>query len=333
MDQQLLQQAADCFGIAAQHLTPLLGGNFSQVYEYVKHGQGYVLRITPPDGGIDLAGMQATLAWMQFLSAFGVDVVLPVRSRQRKLVEVIEWQGSSFLISAVEKAGGVLAETLALEQWSDELYQALGQVTGRMHALAMCYIPQGAEYRRPEWNHAENCFNPGEEVDQSQPLVQAQRRLVLEAVRSLPKTIDGYGLIHADLHCANYFVDPAAGKVTIFDFDDCAYGWYGMDIAMLALDMSNLYGEACVEPFLIQFLRGYLKEKSIDAFWISRLPVLLKLLETGLYAQLYRHADTAEPDTWVGRFMQGRRERIEAGIPFLALDFERILAAAARSSS
>ena len=54
---------------------------------------------------------------------------------------------------------------------------------------------------------------------------------------------------------------------TVFDVDDCSYGWYVMDIAMGLFDVLVLYpGEekvAFAEQFIRDYLHGYMaKTKS-----------------------------------------------------------------------
>jgi len=46
----------------------------------------------------------------------------------------------------------------------------------------------------------------------------------------------------------------------------------------------------------------------------------MKFREIGQYVAMYRAADLENPEPWVARFMDGRRERIEQGLPYLELD-------------
>jgi Ser/Thr protein kinase RdoA (MazF antagonist) len=150
----------------------------------------------------------------------------------------------------------------------------------------------------------------------------------MHLVSNMPKDSDSYGLIHADLHCANLFVDADAALVTFFDFDDCCYGWYAMDIAMNLFDMVVLYGgtdeKDLAETFLTDYLAGYVREKPLNGFWLAQLPLFLKLLEIGVYLQVERAYETGTDDTWIGKFMPGRRERIEGGVPFIDLPFAEL---------
>jgi Ser/Thr protein kinase RdoA (MazF antagonist) len=129
-------------------------------------------------------------------------------------------------------------------------------------------------------------------------------------------------------------VDAEAGRVTFFDFDDCGYGWYMMDIAMLLFDVLVVYDGLdrlrFGEHFLTNLLKGYHAHKPVSLYWIQQLPHFMKLVEIGVYLMLYRSYDPATAGEWVGKFMPSRRERIEQDVPYLELDWgavhEQVLA-------
>ena len=102
-------------------------------------------------------------------------------------------------------------------------------------------------------------------------------------------------LTHMDLHFGNFFVGIHSQRVTLFDFDDCAYGWYIMDIAMLLFDVLVVYDQPDHQQFgqrfLTNVLRGYIPSMPDSAFWVEQLPLFLKLLEISLFITLYRGDD------------------------------------------
>ncbi len=324
MQIEILDEAARLYGTRAAQLRPLSGGNFNQVFEFFC-GEGVcILRLAPPDGGMDASSLQAVQEWMQYLAAHGGPAPEPVLSCRGRLVERAGAQGE-VLATAARKAGGVLGERLPFERWNETLFRALGRAVGKLHALAKDYRPAVGAPLRPYWEAASNCFNPDPTPDPSLAPVWALRRRVLEELHCLPRERDSFGLIHADLHGGNFLVDEASGAITVIDFDDCAYGWFGMDIAMSLLDMLVLYPGADREAFAARFLRpylaGYRSENPLSAFWVQQTPLFLKLLELGLYLMVYEAYKPGERDSWIGKFMHGRRERIEAGLPFVELDF------------
>ena len=84
--------------------------------------------------------------------------------------------------------------------------------------------------------------------------------------------------------------------------------------------------------FLERLLEGYLTEKRLSPSRMRQFPAFLKLLEIGVYAMICRDFDPVGAGKWAGKFMPGRRERIEQEIPYVELDFEGIFRAAASSS-
>lgn len=328
MIQKVLDFAAQCYGARVEDLEALSGGNFSQVYAFPREDVPGVLRITPPDGGISLADMRAILHWMRELARHDVPVAAPIASVNARLVETVEADGQTYLVTAVEQAPGVLAERLPLTVWNDLLFRRVGQVAGQMHAVAEGYAPEPAQ-RRPAWDEVGNCFNEPLPEALAEGVFAARRAEVLDRVRALPRDAAGYGMVHADFHAANFFIDATDHRVTVFDFDDCAYGWYAMDIAMPLFDMLVVYPQAdktaFAERVLTHFLSGYLEARALDPFWMEQLPLFLKLLEINIYAQVYTFYDPEDHASWVGKFMNGRRQRIEEGVPYVDLDFRRVL--------
>ncbi|HDQ70927.1 MAG TPA: hypothetical protein ENN19_02390 [Chloroflexi bacterium] len=299
------------------------------MHEFARAGRHYVLRVSPPSDEISPYAMKAILAWMRFLAERGASVTKPILSTQGNLVECIEQEEGRYVVVAFDKATGVLAEELSLDRWNERLFETLGRTAGQMHALAKVYVPASDALRRPGWDQTGNCFNPVDELETLPQSIQEKRVAVLKHVRTLPKDRDSYGLIHADFHGGNFFVDTESGTITVFDFDDCAYGCFVMDVAMNLFDMLVLYAggdaEAFATKFMKAYLRGYRDENPLGAFWIGQLPHFLKLLEIGVYAQVHQYHDPEDPDPWVGKFMVDRRYRIEHDGPYVDVDFEEML--------
>ena len=73
--------------------------------------------------------------------------------------------------------------------------------------------------------------------------------------------------------------------------------------------------------FLDGFLPGYLSENKLDPVWYREIPFFMKLREIDLYALIHRSFDVNNlDDPWCAWYMNGRKERIERGIPYLAFD-------------
>jgi len=318
-----LDTAASRYGISRLELQPLDGGHFAHVYGFGQEDRNCVLRLMPPSADTDLERQRAILAWMAYLAAHGAFVPEPLLSNSGKLVEVIPSAEGDWLAAAFTRAVGILSEELSLDQWDEGQFQMLGRSIGKVHALAHDYVPS-KEMSYPDWESGGNLFS---DQIRNELWLKEKRSRVLEHIRSLPRPKDAYGLIHCDLHFGNFFLDVPGQKITLIDFDDCAYGWFVMDIAVLLFDILVLYtGNHKNEYgryFLRNFLAGYLAENPLSNFWLERLPLFLKLLEINVY-DVVAKSYPDEADEWVMKFMSGRKERLENDIPYVDLDFEKL---------
>jgi Ser/Thr protein kinase RdoA (MazF antagonist) len=315
-----LNSAASLYGLSEAELTPLRGGHFAHVYGFKRNDRNFVLRLTPPNDEINVAAQRSILAWMAYLAAHGASVPEPLPSQNGQLVEVIPSSEGEWLAVAFTQAEGVLSEEIPLDQWDDVQFQMLGRSIGKMHAIARDYVPSN-NVSYPDWETGGNLFNHQIE---SELWLKEKQFHALEQIRALPRSTDDYALVHCDLHFGNFFVETRKQIVTLIDFDDCAYGWFVMDIAVLLFDILVLYPgtdkDEYGQNFLRSFLTGYLAENPLSMFWLEQLPLFLKLLEINIYDMVAK-SYPENADEWVMKFMSGRKERLESDTPYTTLNY------------
>ncbi|MEP6894888.1 MAG: phosphotransferase [Chloroflexota bacterium] len=352
MDQQIiaryndsiLEQARQRYGISSEHVS-LLDSVENFVYEFERDNTGYILRIGHTFRKSE-ALIRGEVDWINYLASNGVSVARAIPSVDGNLVEVIEdGYGGQFLATAFIRAAGLPPWQAG---WTSERFERYGQLIGEMHTLAVTYQPQ-AGWQRPAWDDASlkfiELYLPAEEVHSHQAY-----QSVIEHIYSLPKDKNSYGLIHQDAHQNNFFMD-ADGKLTLFDFDDCAYSWFINDIAIvlfyISMDAEELgfpSAAAFTQQFMTHFLRGYRQAYTLDSSWLKEMPAFLKLRELELYAVVHRDFDihavehwslesfkriagfdpTSGNDMWIANFMRNRKMNIEQGLPFIDFDFESL---------
>ncbi len=326
MNETIVEYAARCYGVTRGELVPLSGGHWNAVYGFTRENQEYVVRITPEQVDWDL--QRGMVEWVRFLSNHHAPVAGPILSVNNRLIELRQSEDKCCTITAFEKAQGVLAEEWPMDRWSNHLSQEIGRAVGRMHALAKVYVPAEPALKRPEWDALGNCYTAGTRLDSTEAALAGKYQNLLDYVRILPRDQDTFGLIHGDLHFANLYLEPDTLRVTIFDFDDCAYGWYVMDTVLMLFDLLVLCEGPNAETFGARFmennLKGYATENAVDRFGIRQLPHFLKLLELSIYAQVYKRYDPNDADPWVRKFMLNRRARIDNDIPYTKMDFEKL---------
>lgn len=329
----ILHEAQRRYGIKPEH-SKNLGGFESFMYEFALSDSdsdsdsdgdsdgdsAYILRIGHSKRRTaDL--IRGEVDWINYLAAGGAGVARAVLSDDGNLVEMIEdGHGGRFLATAFVKARG--GNPWQMKKWDETLFERYGRLLGKIHALSKAYEPTNAAWKRPSWDdpimRVENWLPPEEKRVQDKFIAH------IEHLQSLPQDRDSYGLIHQDAHGGNFFVDDAY-NITLFDFDDCAYGHYVYDIAMaLFYAITNRPDAAEFGPhFFGHFMRGYRQENQLDAKWLAEIPHFLKLREFDLYAVIYRSFDLDKLDEhpWVAAFMKGRKEKLEGNVPYVEMDF------------
>lgn len=323
IDNAVIMEACARFEAEPASVHPLAGGTSTAVFGCRAAGHDCVLRILP---GEQVELLSATLSWLDFLSQREAPVARPLRSLSSKLVEPLEAGEGGFVAHLLERAPGVLAENLPAETWNEGLFEAFGRATGRFHALSEQYQPSAGDPRRPAWQGENEAFLSGDYHRALPAALQALNLRLSAEMLALPCGSEDFGLVHGDLHFANFFVDHE--RITIFDFDDSCYGWYALDAAMILFDVLVLYPgedkEAFAQRFLRAFLRGYRSQRPFSTFWLQQMPLLLKIQELWIFALLLPEEQYWEPGSWPAKFMPGRRARLEAGQPYVNVDFNQM---------
>lgn len=308
-NEDILQEAMRRFGIARGNIR-LLDGFESFIYEYVRGGSDFILRVghsrrrTP-----DL--IRGEVDWINYLAAGGAGVAEAIASQNGVLVEEIpDTRGSRFLATSFVKARG--APLWQMGGWTDDLIERYGRLLGRIHALSKAYVVADPAWRRPSWNKDQDIITPLLELDIAQ-----KHRQLMDHLLALPQDREGYGMIHQDAHAGNFFVDDDGG-ITLFDFDDCVYGHFAYDLAMVLFYAITNRADAAAfaADFWPKLMRGYDAENDLDPAWQQEIPHFMKLREIDLYAIILRDYDSLAGDKWVETFLDGRRERILNDLPY-----------------
>lgn len=313
----ILHEAAGRYGVAPDAVR-MLDSFESFIFEFSRPDGDFILRIGHSSRRNQTL-IEGETEWINYLVAGGVSAAQAIQSQTGNLVEPIaDGHGADFLAVAFVKAAG----GPPWERWTPALYETYGETIGRMHALTRDFHRDGRPRKRPEWDDPVfefvDSFLPAQEI-----IAREKYKEVCDFVRSLPKDNDSYGLTHQDAHGGNLFVDEQ-GRITLFDFDDCGYNWLVNDIAMVLFYMVADAEQpvALAKQFMTHFLRGYRRACTLDDRWLQEIPHFLKIREIELYAVIHRDFEVENiGHRWVAQFMDGRKARIESGVPYLDLDF------------
>ncbi len=322
---ELLAHACQLYGTSPEGLIPLSGGHYNAVYQFGQGNQAAILRIGVED--CPPGQTFAMLEWVSFLASNGAPVVAPLVSTQGSLMESLEFQGTRYTLTAFEKIDGTLAETIPPSAWTPQLFRSIGKAAGQFHRVSSAYRPVDVGHSRSAWFDSYEIHEATHKLSEIADPARQQLEQLIAELKQLPTSPEDFGMIHDDLHFANFLIQPN-GNMVIIDFDDCQWGWFAMDVAMALFDILVLYNPATEEQsqnfarhFLSNYLAGYRNEFSISSFWLCQVPRFLKLKELCIYADLLDHPQAGEPGNWVGDFMRGRARRIEQDLPYVDLDF------------
>lgn len=319
---QHLQAACRFYGIQPDQIE-LLDGFESFIYKFHRADGDFILRIGH-SGRRSPDLIRGEVDWINYLAAGGASVARAILSAPGNLVETVEdGYGEKFLCTAFVHAPG---KSVHRELVNERFIRNYGRLLGRMHALAKTYQVSNPAWKRYSWDAPAN-NTADRQLQAKESLALEKYRQVMQHLLGLPRDPEGYGMIHQDAHPGNFFVDDE-DKLTLFDFDDCVYGHFIYDIAMV------LFYTATNEPdpvahtahFMPLFLSGYREENQLDPAWLAELPYFMKLREIDLFAVIqFSFADGDNPDNpWCARYMQGRRARIENEVPFIAYDWSSL---------
>lgn len=318
-NQKILTETAVRYGVTPEQIEKI-GGFESFMFGFEQDGRPLILRLAHSKRRTANL-IQGEVDWINYLAAGGAGVARAVLSANGELVEAIDdGQGGQFLATAFVKAPGGMA--FQVKKWDERLFEQYGRLIGRIHCLTKSYQPANPAWRRPSWD------DPVMRIDNwlpaDQPIIRQRAEALIDYLQSLPQEPEGFGLIHQDPHAGNFFVDEDY-HITLFDFDDCAYGHFIYDIAMaLFYALTNRPDAAEFGPqFFTTFMRGYRQENQLDPKWFAEIPHFLKLREIDLYAVIHRSFDMENLDSspWVAAFMNGRKEKLENDVPYLAMAF------------
>lgn len=313
----ILAAARQRYDIPADRIS-LLDGFESFIYEFNRPDGDYILRIGHSNRrSEDL--IRGEVDWINYLSAGGAGVARAVLSTAGSLVEPLDdGLGGQFLCTAFVKARG---REPGREQMNERFFANYGRLLGRMHALAKTYTPSNSAWKRYAWDDPEN-NTPDRQLPETEAVIRQKYQAVFDYLRTLPRGPEAYGMIHQDAHMGNFFLDDDC-NLTLFDFDDCVYGHFIYDIAMVlfyAADEKDPAGFTA--RFAPLFLSGYRQENRLDPVWLKELPHFMKLREIDLFAAILFSLGENPESPWCARYMQGRRQKIASDTPFIEFDWE-----------
>jgi amicoumacin kinase len=303
------------YGHPKGELVPINDGFHNKVYS----SGNLIFRVSPSERRKPYEIMNE-LALIKGLYEFGLPVSLPVRSVHERLVETI---GEHHNVVAFEKAKGTPIDVTNRDVWNKELFYHWGKLMGNIHKAG-----QAIKVNRPIWTvNQPDLLNLLPKIS-SEPIAEKYKQLLNELV-NFPLNPDLFGLIHNDFHQGNMFVKE--GRLTVFDFDDCAYHWFAYDFAA---SFYHAYWQASSftpedkefsRVFWENFLKGYKQVRTINKELIQQIPIFLKIREIFLYTLFLEKWDLENLEDWQEYTITNIKHNIESGIPYSNVNFSEMI--------
>lgn len=297
-----LSRIAQRFGLRA--LEPL--GGYENLLFRSTDPSGVVVRVTHTSRrSRDL--IIGEFEFVEHLASRGAPVVRPVHSTDGELcVEWVTDQGAEVLIVAMSEAPGAFKTP---EDWTVHDHETYGRTLAQLHQAAADFEPSLPAYRRPAW------FAPQMDPGFGDDPLRVRFDSLVDRARATPAGGTEL-LIHQDAHHGNLFTTPG-GAMTLFDFDDCAYGSATHDLAICLFYRfygAEELGNGAIESFVDPFLRGYSSVQRLPEDWPRGVDEFLSLREVTL---LFLIKALPQQRPIHKRFIEGAERNVQENAPYL----------------
>ena len=249
-------------------------------------GNTYALRIHRK-GYHDLEELNSEHVWTSSLSNAGLLVPEAVVTRSGEAYKTVSFLNSSEYryVGLVKWIEGTILNDLILdleEKDVSDVYESLGKVVAKFHKATIAwekpkdfkrhsFDTDGFLGSKPFWGRFWEAQNATTREREKLSLI---RNNITEILSKLPRDINSFGMIHADLHSQNVLIQ---GKnLSVIDFDDSGFGWYGFDLAVAIWDRLDFTATGCHFDIAYKSLiRGYLEERPNAKDIIETIPTFL----------------------------------------------------------
>lgn len=201
----------------------------SDIYLVETQTQQYILRVSHSHWRTK-ADIDFELELLEFLHERAVPVSYPIRNRQHSLsVEINAPEGKRYAVLFVYAPGKV-----ALGDLNPEQSFKLGQTVAHLHEAALEFRCQADRQPLTQDYLLDDSFETIAPFLQTHPqdlsyLAEAIAHIKLQ-LQGFPQEPPLWSVCWGDPHSGNVHFTPD-GQLTLFDFDQCGYGWRIFEIA------------------------------------------------------------------------------------------------------
>jgi len=287
-----------------------------------ENSERFILRLTPARhrNAVQIAG---ELEFQLYLYENGAAVVTPLRVENGEYILQAAAGGRAFSVTAFSWAPG--------DNWDErcdhtpERYFNIGRELGRIHRLSKGYIPVHAEKRRM-WHEGQHLLRAPALFRAYDARLYDAFEQFMDEMKKIPVSAADFGLTHGDYLLSNYMID-GEDRVTVFDFDECEYSWYAVDLAicmhcyLVGADPAGLPARTTeAEAMLRHLLRGYTAETDVSREMIMSLQTFFKMRDFIYFSSILENGKRL--GGWSKRFAETCLDRMVNSGVFLEFDVE-----------
>ena len=241
----------------------------------------------------DVDEIASELAWIDALRAEGVVATpAPLTTLDGSRIVPFNQGGEERYVVGFSFMGGKEPD-LSADLVSG--FVELGTISARLHQHVRVWTPSTA-FRRKTWNYA-TTIGPAPHwgdwraglglTKDGIALLERTGAVLRERLARYGEGPERFGLIHADLRLANLLVD--GDRISVIDFDDCGFGWFGYDFAAA---VSFFEHDPIVADLQAAWIDGYRTVAPLAEADEAMLPTFVLLRRILLTAWIASHAET-----------------------------------------
>ena len=248
------------------------------VYPYSYKGDTYYLRFAPSsEKNFEYLGSE--LKYIKFLDDNNYPVVELQKNKLDQDFISANTPWGLYYTTSFKKVPGEPANSLDLNY---ELIETFGQSLGKLHFLSK----MAPRINRPSYEDILEDINKSlsTKIDQQKALEEVT--LLKNYFSRIKQTENNFGLIHYDFELDNAFYNKHTKKFFIYDFDDCMYHFFVMDINQSLASIDEYASHLKQQEAKLAFINGYTKEKRFLIDDLDHIPACKRFANLYSYTRI-----------------------------------------------
>ncbi|MGZ3808704.1 MAG: phosphotransferase enzyme family protein [Bacteriovorax sp.] len=282
-----------------------LGNSANSIFKFIANDNGVQIIRFIDNYQRNHDQVQGEVEFLEHLKSKNAPSCYAIPSCNGLLTEQFESESGMMTCTSLNFIDGIEIKDTN-ENWGKDFFEEWGRSLAYLHRASRSYRP--TKKKRWDWDQEHLIINAETLIPKNdQKSLQIFRDLVFEC-RRFEKTIENFGMIHADLAPQNFQFNPKTMKIKAIDFDNCCYHWYLSD---LAISLSTVRRKNNRETIRSGILEGYSQVETLPNNYEERLDILIRLRI--IYVYLDRlHRFGLHPNPVEEKNLQYLRERVHA---------------------